>query len=163
MQGIVGNWIKDLVEKSLKELKAVIGRQSQRPNPTFYLGWIEGLKSIVRMFNHLDQVGKTQGIEKRWEALDESEKWLLQVIEKQHGPKQSPCSQKTRSSIQPSLRFKIFRRDEYECAICGKGKDEAERLEVDHIEPVSEGGTEEPENLQTLCWECNAGKSDREM
>lgn len=34
-------------------------------------------------------------------------------------------------------------------------------LEVDHIVPVSKGGTSEPENLQTLCWRCNRTKGAR--
>lgn len=31
-------------------------------------------------------------------------------------------------------------------------------LEVDHIIPVSEGGSDEMDNLTTSCWECNRGK-----
>jgi len=33
------------------------------------------------------------------------------------------------------------------------------KLQVDHVLAVTLGGTDRPENLQTLCAECNAGKS----
>jgi 5-methylcytosine-specific restriction endonuclease McrA len=29
---------------------------------------------------------------------------------------------------------------------------------VDHIKPRKHGGTDDPENLQALCWQCNSGK-----
>ena len=33
-------------------------------------------------------------------------------------------------------------------------------LEIDHIIPLSRGGTDELQNLQTLCYNCNREKSD---
>ena len=36
-------------------------------------------------------------------------------------------------------------------------------LVIDHIIPVSRGGTSERENLQPLCVDCNTKKSDRTM
>lgn len=33
-------------------------------------------------------------------------------------------------------------------------------LEVDHMQPVSKGGTNDEENLWTLCKPCNQGKRD---
>jgi diadenosine tetraphosphate (Ap4A) HIT family hydrolase/5-methylcytosine-specific restriction endonuclease McrA len=35
-------------------------------------------------------------------------------------------------------------------------------LEVDHIVPRSRGGTDDPDNLQALCYRCNAMKRDRD-
>lgn len=40
------------------------------------------------------------------------------------------------------------------CAGCGSAK----KLEVDHIVPLSKGGTNWPSNLQMLCRSCNAKK-----
>lgn len=57
------------------------------------------------------------------------------------------------------LRFKILKRDGLRCRACGKDG-EATELEVDHINPVSKGGKTEEENLQTLCRDCNRGKSN---
>lgn len=48
----------------------------------------------------------------------------------------------------------IFDRDGRACLHCG-GMD---RLTIDHIWPVSRGGTDDVENLQTLCQSCNSRK-----
>ena len=47
-------------------------------------------------------------------------------------------------------------------AICGRSpaKDMNIELHVDHIMPYSKGGETVIENLQTLCSDCNLGKSN---
>ena len=65
-----------------------------------------------------------------------------------------------RRSIKPSLRFRILKRDDYRCQICGDTAQDGAKLEIDHIHPVSKGGNNNTSNLQVLCRECNAGKSD---
>ncbi len=65
-----------------------------------------------------------------------------------------------RKSISPKIRSKVLRRDHYTCNHCGKSIDDGAKLEVDHIVPVSKGGTNDLNNLQVLCWECNHGKSN---
>jgi hypothetical protein len=59
-----------------------------------------------------------------------------------------------------ALRFTILQRDTYRCRVCGVKADDAPdvRLEVDHIIPRAHGGTDDPGNLWTLCFECNRGK-----
>lgn len=64
-----------------------------------------------------------------------------------------------RSLSWEDLRRAIFRRDGYTCAYCGHRGTSA-TLEVDHRVPVSRGGTDDPENLTTACWECNREKGD---
>lgn len=60
-----------------------------------------------------------------------------------------------------SLRFAIFRRDGYRCQICGRNAQEhGVTLEVDHRLARAQGGSDDPANLWTLCFDCNRGKSD---
>ena len=53
-------------------------------------------------------------------------------------------------TIPPALRRAILHRDGNTCA--GDGCPSTHRLQVHHINPWSEGGTTDPENLITLCW-----------
>ena len=62
-----------------------------------------------------------------------------------------------RKTISPKVRLAVFKRDGFACVKCGaNGK--TSRLEVDHKIPVSQGGSNELNNLQTLCMDCNRGK-----
>ena len=67
---------------------------------------------------------------------------------------------KIRDPIEHRLRHEVFKRNEYKCVECGKGKKET-TLHVDHIIPVTRGGSDELDNLQTLCEACNLAKSDK--
>lgn len=62
-----------------------------------------------------------------------------------------------RKPIGPKLRFEIFKRDAFTCRYCGQTTPQVV-LEIDHIVPVAEGGTNESQNLVTACYECNRGK-----
>lgn len=62
-----------------------------------------------------------------------------------------------RENISPSLRYDVFRRDNFTCQYCGRKAPTVE-LHVDHIIPVAKGGTNDFNNLITACYECNRGK-----
>jgi len=61
------------------------------------------------------------------------------------------------------LRLKVLKRDGFKCVLCGRSPaiDPGVVLHIDHILPVAKGGATRLENLQTLCKECNWGKSDK--
>lgn len=63
-----------------------------------------------------------------------------------------------RAKVSNELRQEIFERDGYTCVNCGST--EKESLEIDHIMPISKGGKTEPDNLQTLCHDCNIRKGN---
>ena len=62
-----------------------------------------------------------------------------------------------RKPLSDKKRFMILERDGFRCQYCGATAEQS-RLEVDHIVPVSKGGTNDPDNLVTACHECNSGK-----
>ncbi len=63
--------------------------------------------------------------------------------------------------ISGSDRYEVLRRAGGHCELCGVSIEER-RLEVDHIIPRKLGGSDEPSNLQALCWLCNANKGARD-
>jgi hypothetical protein len=60
------------------------------------------------------------------------------------------------------LRYLVLKRDGGRCCLCGRGVADGVKLHVDHIIPASICPERyyDPDNLQTLCEECNLGKSD---
>ena len=71
-------------------------------------------------------------------------------------------------SISPQLRNEILERNGFTCQQCGAGAGDPDpytpgrkvRLHVDHIVPLSQGGTDDRDNLRALCSTCNQGKSN---
>lgn len=63
-----------------------------------------------------------------------------------------------RKMISKKTRFAIFNRDSFSCRYCGKSAPNVV-LEIDHLHPVSKGGSNDQENLITACFDCNRGKS----
>jgi len=61
-----------------------------------------------------------------------------------------------REYIPARVRNEVWRRAQGRCEECGR----RERLELDHIVPVSKGGSNTWRNLQLLCERCNRRKSD---
>jgi hypothetical protein len=75
---------------------------------------------------------------------------FISVISVERDPKQY-------GEIRPvsdAMRAAVMVRDGARCRICSC----ARNLEIDHIVPVSKGGTSEEGNLQTLCRRCNRRK-----
>ena len=56
------------------------------------------------------------------------------------------------------LRLYIFARDNYICHYCDQG---GGTLELDHIIPISRGGTNAEDNLATSCFKCNRQKRNK--
>lgn len=61
-----------------------------------------------------------------------------------------------RERIPERVRIEVWRRDGGKCAKCGS----REKLEYDHIVPISRGGSNTARNIELLCQKCNREKHD---
>lgn len=55
------------------------------------------------------------------------------------------------------IRLRILIRDGYCCQYCGSEN----ATTVDHVLPISKGGTDDPDNLVAACTRCNYSKGNR--
>ncbi|MCO7225749.1 HNH endonuclease [Pleionea sp. CnH1-48] len=60
------------------------------------------------------------------------------------------------------LRKEILARDKYLCQICLSASRIQAAQTVDHIISKARGGTDDPNNLQSLCYPCHDFKTARE-
>ena len=67
-----------------------------------------------------------------------------------------------RKALSKKTRFEVFKRDSFTCQYCGQKAPDV-ILNIDHILPVKEGGTNELLNLITSCFPCNNGKRARKL
>ncbi len=54
----------------------------------------------------------------------------------------------------------IFKRDNYKCVVCGRGRKDGVEICADHIKPKDKGGDNSIDNGQTLCMEHNLIKKN---
>ena len=64
-----------------------------------------------------------------------------------------------RTPISGSIKYRVLTRAKGRCECCG-AHEHQRALEVDHIVPRNQGGSDDLSNLQALCFRCNAGKRD---
>lgn len=68
----------------------------------------------------------------------------------------------------PQLRIRILERNGYTCQLCGAGPGDPDpfnpnrriRLHIDHVIPLSHGGSDDELNLRVLCSACNQGRAN---
>ncbi len=108
------------------------------------------------------------------EMLDKFKSWYLSAkLENENEDEEHTELESTDASNMPEmdsytfvragLWWSVLARDNWICCSCGRSsKEEGIILEVDHIIPRSKGGTDDLDNLQTLCKKCNAGKSNKD-
>jgi hypothetical protein len=56
------------------------------------------------------------------------------------------------------MRARIFQRDGYVCRYCSA---ENVKFAIDHVVPLSRGGTNDEDNLVVACFACNSSKNDK--
>lgn len=61
--------------------------------------------------------------------------------------------------VTKAQRFRILNKHQGICAACGSN----DRPHIDHIKPISKGGTSDDRNLQVLCRKCNLIKNNRRV
>lgn len=84
---------------------------------------------------------------------------LVEIERKNRIPRAARAPQ-----VPPKRRWEILQRDRFRCCICGRNaKDDNVKLEVDHKVSISHGGTNDSDNLWTLCFDCNRGKTEYDI
>jgi len=146
-----------------KELKALVGSASSR---AIYGVLFRNMGKPLAMSEIRDLLGLGQGEQEHLnrrmrelygsfniERAKRGKESTYRLISLSENPHQSAghISIKTRAWILRDQR----------CVQCGRTPSEDKvKLHVDHILPQEWGGTDDPENLQALCADCNEGKKN---
>ena len=64
------------------------------------------------------------------------------------------------SAVKKKLRARLYKRARGKCALCGRIIPKTEAT-IDHVIPLSKGGTWDRWNLQLACRSCNGEKGDK--
>lgn len=143
-------WIMLGRQPTTTDIKKGISKYSLNSYSRRFGSWRNALVDFVNFINSDCKQEETQNI------YDEkiTENFTNETLTETH--------HKTSRDINLRLRFKVLQRDNFKCCACGASpaKDPSVELHIDHIIPWSKGGETLIDNLQTLCSDCNLGKSD---
>lgn len=112
---------------------------------------------------HKHMIGKTWTVaEDVCEALDFARQYFSRKVVNTPKIPETPTPglprRPRRQSLSNRLRFLILKRDHYACQMCGRTALQGYQLQIDHKLARKNGGSDELENLWTLCSLCNNGK-----
>lgn len=65
--------------------------------------------------------------------------------------------------IRQEKRLAIYLRDGMACVYCGAAVEDGATLTLDHVHPVSRGGSNDATNLVTCCSRCNSSRGARSV
>lgn len=144
-------WVLLGRQPTTADIRKGISKYSLNTYSRHFGGWRNAVKAFVEYIN-----SEEQGVDDKAEEVNSID------LNNSTDEIDIPFKHKTKREINPSLRYKVLKRDNFRCCICGASpaKDPSVDLEVDHIIPWSRGGETVMDNLQTLCFKCNRGKSD---
>ena len=83
----------------------------------------------------------------------------LDAFREQRGEEVFAHRSRHRTPISGSVKYRVHRCARGRCECCG-AHEHQRALEVVHIIPRNQGGSDAISNLQALCFRCNAGKRD---
>lgn len=143
-------WIKLGRQPTSSDIKNGISKYSLHAYSEHFGGWRGALNAFIKYIN-IDT--PNNDINKNCEDAITTENQ-----EQSH----NIIPHKTSREANLRLRFKVMQRDNFKCCICGASPatNPSIELHIDHIVPWANGGETVIENLQTLCSNCNLGKSD---
>ena len=128
-------------ERMLELLKKNVGCLVTREE----LSRVAGVHEWARQIRYLRQEG-----------------WKIEVIRGERGGYRLTSPEKghgrPREAIDDKTRAMVLYRDRSACRMCGRTPEDGVKLHVNHKLPVDWGGSNELDNLETLCDECNQGK-----
>jgi hypothetical protein len=136
------------------DLKRGISRISLEALSRRFGGWRNTLGAFLEYVN--------KGSSSNQDDLDKAAGEEVVVLKAESDTGGDYRKNRTPRNINLRLRFQILQLDAFKCRACGASpaKTPETELHVDHIIPWSKGGETELENLQTLCSNCNLGKSN---
>lgn len=145
-------WIKLGRQPTTTDIQNGISKYSLHVFDRCFGSWRKALEVFVSYMNGEQEIKQPEDAENEIKLPDNIQERMANVNQ----------THKTKRNVNLRMRFLVMKRDNFKCCICGRSPATTPGLElhIDHIKPWSKGGETTINNLQTLCSDCNQGKSN---
>ena len=142
-------WVYKGSQPTTTDIKNGISKYSLNTYMRRFGGWRNALKAFLDYINE-----EYVFVEKLQKSKNNKDKSTIK--------ENSNSNHSTPRDPNLRLKFLVLKRDNFKCCMCGRSPATTAGLElhIDHIVPWSKGGETVIDNLQTLCSDCNLGKSN---
>jgi Holliday junction DNA helicase RuvB subunit len=121
--------------------------QSANGTPLDTLNRLQHVQDFIALYSDYAHIKSDEPLTA--DVVEKALKILPQTTDKS-------ATNEARQTIPSEVRREVWRRDGGKCVKCGS----REKLEYDHIIPVSKGGSNTARNIELLCENCNRMKRD---
>jgi hypothetical protein len=170
LKNLLNVWLKLGRQPRLSEMTRRISEFSRAPYIKYFGSWLTALEEFEKFI-----AGRKNGLNVFSPYKGSGSGIGVQYIEPGHDvpntglnvfspyKKQNQNGNPRKPGVR--LRMAVLKRDKFKCVLCGRtpARNPELQLELDHIIPWSKNGATVIDNLQTLCNECNNGKSDEQV
>ena len=144
-------WVELGRQPTTTDIKNGMSKYSLHTYERRFGSWRKALEFFVDYMNGIKEVEVSDNFDDTQRKPDQ-----IQPSES------TTITHRTKRDINLRMRFMVMKRDDFKCCLCGRSPATTPGLElhIDHIIPWSKGGETVIDNLQTLCSDCNLGKSN---
>jgi 5-methylcytosine-specific restriction enzyme A len=107
----------------------------------------------------LDKAAVARDVLAKW-AADEMNFCACMKAEEDVSRERVANNASRRRQLTRAVQNSVFKRDGFTCRSC-RAEPLIENLHIDHIVPLSAGGSDDLSNLQVLCRDCNLSKGSK--
>ncbi len=145
---------------SIELLPANASDYVRRTKEEMYQSVYKAIHTPVKViWSYTSPAGRNHYSDSAYVTVEDLQEYTRQRnLRQQHIDSEQYRRERERQIITPGLRYDILQRDNFRCQLCGRTQADGVKLEVDHKKPIAKGGRTEPNNLWTLCQDCNRGK-----